>query len=849
MAWPTGRVVEIQYAAQSAAALPTSVRLNGLTIGEQAFDGLDRLVQKSEGGRMMRQAYQSSSPDPAQITTQNRDVFALEYETGLPHLLAKSMGTDGQDDYSYDPSTGVPLQLTSPTCSLDRRCFPSGLLQAEETSIMSPNVSFASQATYSMRGKLQTYTDVHAQEYRHEYDAAGRLSTLTLGTVTLSYSYGPGSRVTGTVVTDTENNTSLATVLTYDDFGREVERVVSQGDQPLYRLTQSYGKTGLIITRDLEDEHGTALLHESFEYDVHSRLVTFTCTGSESHFPADENGHRIQSQQFNLDDYDNIRSVATTFSDGSQDTATYEYNNDDDCTQVTQITHTHPPSRIVLAYNANGCLTQDEKGQTLAYDSASRLKSVCDSNGKIISQYDYDAAGRLIRQSTPGQPDTYLLYREDQLIGTQTGDTRTSYLADGMSCWGQISTSNNKTTQVQVQLWAADSHGSILSCVKPTSSQSNEIEIHQQAYTPYGYSLLDADAASVAFNGQRRDPVTGWYHLGNGYRVYNPVLRRFHVPDPGSPFSTGEINPYAYCAGDPINRIDPSGQFSFFGLEFNWGDLVSAIVGLVVSVVVGVLTAGAGIAIEVGVGITAGVAANAAASPLADLAAGRKPSWKSVAISALNGLVDGALGEAGGRLLSAGFKAVSKFKTLIGHAGSYTVNATVDHSLGATFRHAVKDALPGELSSHIAEGLLDIDPFPKSASDSGSSPSLSASRQHRHQLNVSVKQQHSVLGREASLAKDQIRLVLRHTGSQSTLSRGRFGRLPHRFGSGDNGRAVPQSVAGILNRPLQCTFGPVGSSQGKRQTTGSGALEALEKKRQMDDALRNLIRQPASGNF
>ncbi|KAM6487708.1 hypothetical protein HDV62DRAFT_159319 [Trichoderma sp. SZMC 28011] len=842
MTWPSGRVVEVQYATQSAAALPTSVRLNGITVGEQTFDGLDRLVQKSEGGRTMRQAYQSSSPDPVQITTQNRDSFALQYEPSLPHLLTKSISTDREDDYSYDPSTGVPLQLKSPTCSLDRRCFPSGLLKAEETSI-SPDVSFVSQATYSMKGKLQTYKDVNAQEYCHEYDAAGRLSTLTLGTVQLSYSYGPGGRVTGTVVTDTEHNTSLATVLTYDDFGREVERVVSHGDQPLFRLTQSYGKTGLVITRDLEDENGTTALHESFEYDVHSRLVTFTCTGNESHFPADESGHRIQSQQFNLDDYDNIRSVATTFSDGTQDIVTYAYNNDDDCTQVTQINHTLPPSQIVLAYNANGCLTQDEKGQTLVYDSASRLKSVHDSNGKIISQYDYDAAGRLIRQSIPDQPDTYLFYREDQLIGTQAGDTQTSYLADNMGYWGQVSRSNNTT---QVQLWAVDGHGSILSCMKP--NQSNKI--HQQAYTPYGYSPLDADDASIAFNGQRRDPVTGWYHLGNGYRVYNPVLRRFHVPDPGSPFSTGEINPYAYCAGDPINRIDPSGQFSFFGLEFNWGDLVSAIVGLVVSVIVGVLTAGAGTAIEVGVGITAGVAANAAASPLADLAAGRKPTWKSVAISALNGLVDGALGEAGGRLLSAGFKAVSQFKTLIGHAGSYTVNATVDHSLGATFRHAVKDALPGELSSHIAEGLFEIDPFPKSDSKS---PSLSANHHYHQQFNVSAKQQHSVLGREASLARDQIRLTLRH--GQSTLSRGhRFGQSRPakglRFGSGDNGQAIiPHSVAVILNRPLQCTFGPVGSSQGKRQTTGSGALEALEKKRQMDDALRNLIRQPAIGNF
>ncbi|KAL7911475.1 hypothetical protein GGI35DRAFT_491652 [Trichoderma velutinum] len=755
MSWHAGRAMEI----------------NGFPVGEQTFDGLDRLVQKGVGGRTMSQAYQSSSPNPMQITTQNRDTFALTYEPGLPHLLAKS---------------------------------------AEQTSI-SPYDSFVSQATYSMKGKLQTYTDVHAQEYCHENDTAGRLGALAVGTLRLSCSYGPGNRVTSTTVIDTEYNTSLTTVLTYDNFGREVERAVSQGDQLLYRLSQSCGRTGLIATRYLEDENGKTIRDDNFRYDVHSRLVNFTCTGSEFQLP------------FNLDDWDNIRAVVTTFNDGSQDTMTYAYNNDDDYAQVTHITHTHSnvPPQIILAYNANGYLTQDEQGQTLAYDSVSRLKSVCNSGGQITSQYDYDAAGRLIRPSIPNQPDTNLFYRENQLIGTQTSDTQTRYLIDNLGYWGEISRVNNTT---QVQLRVADGHGSILSWMTP--SQPNQMNL--QSYIPYGYSSFSSSAL-IAFNGQWRDPITGRYHLGNGYRVYNPVLGRFHVLDPGSPFAT-----------------------------FDWGDLVSVIVGLVVSVVVGVLSAGAGAAIEIGVGITVGVAANAAASPPDDLAAGRKPPWKSVAISALNGLADGILGEAGGRLMSAGFKAVSNFKILIGRAGSYTVNTVVDHSSGASFRHAVKDALPSEMSSHAVEGLFEIDSFPKSASNSGATSSHSANQYHHQQLKLSTKQEHSVLSREASFAKYQIHLATPH--SPSILSGSRSGQLSQQhqqswsaegwgFESGGNDQASPQSVAGILNRLLQHRSGPVSSSQGKRQTSGGGALEALEKKRRMDDGLRNIIRQPASANF
>ena len=65
------------------------------------------------------------------------------------------------------------------------------------------------------------------------------------------------------------------------------------------------------------------------------------------------------------------------------------------------------------------------------------------------------------------------------------------------------------------------------------------------------------------FNGLRLDPVSGNYHPGNGYRSYNPSLTRFTAPDSWSPFGAGGMNAYGYCTGDPINRADPSGHFSW----------------------------------------------------------------------------------------------------------------------------------------------------------------------------------------------------------------------------------------------------------------------------------------------
>ncbi|EJM72451.1 RHS repeat-associated core domain-containing protein [Pseudomonas sp. GM55] len=80
-------------------------------------------------------------------------------------------------------------------------------------------------------------------------------------------------------------------------------------------------------------------------------------------------------------------------------------------------------------------------------------------------------------------------------------------------------------------------------------------------YSPYGLRSSPRQAGThLGFNGQLMERSTGCYHLGNGHRVYNPVLMRFHSPDRLSPFGKGGINAYAYSMGDPLNYTDPSGQ-------------------------------------------------------------------------------------------------------------------------------------------------------------------------------------------------------------------------------------------------------------------------------------------------
>ena len=76
------------------------------------------------------------------------------------------------------------------------------------------------------------------------------------------------------------------------------------------------------------------------------------------------------------------------------------------------------------------------------------------------------------------------------------------------------------------------------------------------SYTPFGHAQVEG----IGFTGQLREPLTGGYLLGNGYRGFYPNLMRFVADDSFSPFGAGGMNPYAYCQGSPINAADPTGH-------------------------------------------------------------------------------------------------------------------------------------------------------------------------------------------------------------------------------------------------------------------------------------------------
>jgi RHS repeat-associated protein len=112
---------------------------------------------------------------------------------------------------------------------------------------------------------------------------------------------------------------------------------------------------------------------------------------------------------------------------------------------------------------------------------------------------------------------------------------------------------------------ADGTHTLLTDALGSTLELANEAGTLQTHYTfePFGATVATGATSSnpVQFAGRENDN-TGLYSYRARY--FNVGLSRFISEDPIE-FGGGEVNLYAYAAGNPLNNIDPTGC-SFIGL-------------------------------------------------------------------------------------------------------------------------------------------------------------------------------------------------------------------------------------------------------------------------------------------
>ena len=177
----------------------------------------------------------------------------------------------------------------------------------------------------------------------------------------------------------------------------------------------------------------------------------------------------------------------------------------------------------------------------------------------------YNKANPVIGTDTPDSVRTYLI--GDDVIA-QTVDGVTDYLLyDGHGSAGL--TTGGSTRQL------VDSSGSI---VDTFSYDAYGVLLQNDSVASADPGKVAQQSTNLLYTGEHFDVDAQQYYLRARY--YDPLNGRFNRTDPfaGSPQDPQSLHKYLYCHNNPVNNIDPSGQFSIPSLMTtisNIGTLIS----------------------------------------------------------------------------------------------------------------------------------------------------------------------------------------------------------------------------------------------------------------------------------
>ena len=365
-----------EYVAHNKEDLPIKISVNGQVLGEQAFDGLDRMTVSITGGRKSVYSFAPGQRQPKRVTRPSGNQTGYAYKPELGDEPAQRIAVESTATYEYDSQNARLLRTVELNTTLERSYFSSGELKSEHISHAGEE-PYVMGYEYSLNARLLSYTDVLGQTQTYEYDDFTRLKSTRLGLLCSTFGYDAHGQLTRIETVDEAggNTQRLCIDLEYDEFGRERKRTFDLGAGIVQTLEQTYDEVDRLIQRTLSNG-SEELRDEYYNYDSRSRLCDYKCSGSQ--VPVDPYGKSIQCQVFGFDAVDNITFVETTF-EGGRNESCYEYGNIFDPCQLTALTNSFQPdypARLEFDYDADGNLIRDEAGRTLTYDSLGRLSSI-----------------------------------------------------------------------------------------------------------------------------------------------------------------------------------------------------------------------------------------------------------------------------------------------------------------------------------------------------------------------------------------------------------------------------------------------------------------------------------------
>ena len=438
--------------------------------------------------------------------------------------------------------------------------------------------------------EYHTMMDVISMVYDYEYDHAGRLTSSVLSVANSSGSHSANGTFTLRSMTydemgrkSTENIFGCNAVLTHlyhsDGKYRGVEsnsftQYLHYDAEPTVYGSQYFdGRISSTETYQLDDTLGTRFY---FYYDPFKRL------GDAKAYNGSGAGYKDIQEGFGYDNMGNMTSLYRHMPEGDVNIITFIHEGNHRSRAMDYSAQRYPleyeymyipqgTDADTYAYDLNGNETRDlTRGMLNAEYNLLDLPDSLTFTGGNTLQFHYLADGRRVRtKAAVQQPalisplnraflpiDPVVLYDETRsgpLVFKNGNISRIEI--DG----GYISLRNDTTLQTEVKpyFFIKDYLGN----VRLTCDGNSGVVLQSMEYLPSGvtYNQRNYSMQPYRFCGKEEVTLHGFDMYDSQARWQYSLIPRFSSMDPLAE-DYYHLSPYAYCAGDPVNLVDPDGR-------------------------------------------------------------------------------------------------------------------------------------------------------------------------------------------------------------------------------------------------------------------------------------------------
>jgi len=536
--------------------------------------------------------------DEGQIATSklnNKSVFFTYSPSGLCKTIVPE---GGQPIFMKYNLQGNRVSLTDPDVGFVRTEFNGwGELLFEKQKIHNNLDSVTISYNYYDNGLIQSVTrNNEVTTYTYDSQFKSRIESISIiGKNTQTFVYDSFDRITK--VTEDINGKLFVCGIEYDALGRIKKQIYPSG---YYTLNQYDANGNLIEIRDKARRSIWKLVEENvwgqktkiekgdkeivYEYDPLNHLIKSIVSPGIIHYTYGYNQENkldyrkdeltYQRESFFFDPQDRLTRWQTFKNDVSTGTSTIEF---DEIGNIKKKSDLSNHMNLTMSYGASEkphALTSiDGKPDSspiadlnVTYTDFKKISTITESNRYYELIYGVDGQRRKSEYKLNGQTQItrYYVSNYEEEINSLGKVRKIHYLR------GAVLIQNDGVDSLLYTY--NDNQGSLLAL----TDESGNV-IRRYAYDPWGvrrnpddWTIKDDNIGLIINRG-----YTGHEHLDafgiinmNG-RVYDPLTAQFFSPDPfvQAPENWLNYNRYAYCLGNPLKYIDPSGYLSYFEQE------------------------------------------------------------------------------------------------------------------------------------------------------------------------------------------------------------------------------------------------------------------------------------------